>query len=63
MAERVALYALRIMGPHIGDDQTSEEYDRQNQAVVDEIGARLNTAEQLINESLPEGYYAKIEDA
>jgi hypothetical protein len=61
MASRVAVYTLRIMGP----DSTyeSEETERRNQEVKEALPGQLSDAEALLNELLPEGYYAKIEDA
>lgn len=61
MASRVAVYTLRIMGPSSTYD--SEETDRRNQEVVDALGSVLSQAEHEISDQLPEGYYAKIEDA
>lgn len=63
MASRVAVYTLRIMGPEMELDESGEEFDRRNQQVVDEISPAISHAENVISDLLPEGYYAKIEDA
>jgi hypothetical protein len=77
MASRVAVYTLRIMGPDFGStDETRlgdaaiaeqraqhEAFDARNQEVVDNLGIGLSNAEAALNDFLPEGYYAKIEDA
>lgn len=63
MAARIGIYTLRIMGPNPELDETGEEFARRYQAVMDEISPVISQAEQEISEQLPEGYYAKIEDA
>lgn len=63
MATRVGVYTLRIMGPDIGEDESHKEFDRRNQKVISEIGAAISDAESALNWQLPDGYYAKIEDA
>lgn len=63
MATRIGVYTLRIMGPNIGDDESHEEFDRRNQAVIEEISTPISWAEETLSTLLPEGYYAKIEDA
>jgi hypothetical protein len=63
MATRIGVYTLRIMGPEAGEDETSEEFDRRNQAVIDEISGAIDVAEGELSDMLPDGYYAKIEDA
>lgn len=69
---RVAVYTLRIMGPDFDRPEwadatdlrtATEEFDARNQAVVDDLPRALSEAEHAINLALPEGYYAKIDDA
>lgn len=69
---RVAVYTLRIMGPDFEQPEwadatdlrvATEQFDARNQEVVDEISPTISAAERAISDMLPEGYYAKIEDA
>jgi hypothetical protein len=66
MSARVAIYTLRIMGPDFSEEDgwVEEQIDAQNQRAVDIANAGpISAAEDLISSALPDGYYAKIEDA
>lgn len=54
MSAQVKRYALRIMG-----DDTREDLDLETLEV---ISAALSEAEERISASLPEGYYAKVDE-
>jgi hypothetical protein len=63
MASRVAVYTLRIMGPELKHAQSIKAFDERNQEVVDNLAAGLEHAIDALNDYLPEGYYAKVDDA
>lgn len=63
MARRVATYILRVMGPDVEPGgETWDEFDERTR-VVGEVAPVISEAEETISNALPEGYYAKIEDA
>lgn len=71
-SERIATYTIRIMGPGWPDylksfksnADANREFDNANQAALDELRDKsgLSHAEDVINDSLPEGFHCKIED-
>lgn len=56
MSVRVSVYTLRVMG----DEQASDE---ANQKVADDFAQCLGDVEDIANDHLPDGYYAKIDNA
>lgn len=57
MSVRISVYMLRVMG----DDE--EASDDENQRVADEFSQCLGDVEDIANDHLPDGYYAKIDNS
>lgn len=51
---------LRIMVPDVRDEEDVEAAEKEIEGVID--GINWNMFEQLLNDSMPNGYYCKIED-
>lgn len=68
---RIAIFTVRIMGPnwayYSGEGKNNADafkaFDKANQRVVDSLGSTLTEVEEKISEILPEGFYAKIDEA
>lgn len=69
--QRIGSYHLRIIGPDVdtydgGPNNMMyimhESFDKKNQEVIDGIGSVLSQAQELVSNSLPEGFYCKIEE-
>lgn len=67
---RIAVFKVRIMGPHwahyleegMNNSDAFAAMDKANQEVVDSLGETLSEMEEKISTLLPEGFYCKIED-
>jgi len=60
--QRIYSATIRVMGPALEEDMSPKSYDETNQEVVDNFRSTLADVETQISASLPERYYAKIEE-
>lgn len=62
-AVQVAVKKIRIMGPNATEEVDAEDvpaFEQQIESTVSDINWSM--FEQLVSDSLPEGYYCKIDD-
>lgn len=59
MAQRIGTYTLHVMN----NRYVEENWDKENQEVIDEIDSKLSAAEEMLSDALPEHYYVKITDS
>ena len=63
MNETFKTFTMRVMGPAPREEQTAREFDRERGDVAEILrGHALRHVEYTIDDMLPEGWYAKIED-
>lgn len=60
---QVVSKTLRVMGPNVTelDEEDREPTEQQIESVVQNLDWSM--IEQLVSDSMPNGYYCKIEDA
>jgi hypothetical protein len=58
--ERIVTKTIRIMGEGLKENENPGDFDRRNMAMEADIS--WSQVEDAVNDQLPDGYYAKLED-